>query len=276
MSEELFQLGDYSQRGLASAETALFAAWEALEKFHEDLVVVGGLAVHYHTKDAENPQFPATATLDVDFGISLGTDAGMAGTVQFDLSMLGYKPTDNGRMFREMEHGMLYIDFLTEHPPRESGTREVSGIVASVCPGINRALEVRKYVGIPGIDKHGDSKTYQVPICGMGPLLVLKLNAFAKRANAKKAKDAYDLLVAVSLYSEGPRAAIEAFHAEAVSGNPAFEVAVQTLKAHFTAIDQDGPLQAFQFRYGPSAPGDEGMRLKEDLVTIALALLDFE
>ncbi len=276
MREELFQLGDYSQRGLASAEAALFAAWDALEKFHENLVVVGGLAVHYHTKDATNPQFPATATLDVDFGISLGTDAGMAGTVQFDLSMLGYMPTDNGRMFREMEHGTLYIDFLTEHPPRESGTREVSGIVASVCPGINRALEVRKYVGIPGVDKFGDPKTYRVPICGIGPLLVLKLNAFAKRANAKKAKDAYDLLVAVSLYSEGPRAAIEAFHAEAVSGNPAFEVAVHTLKSHFTATDQDGPLQAFQFRYGPSAPGDEGMRLKEDLVTIALALLDFE
>ncbi len=276
MSEESFQLGDYSQRGLASAEVALFTAWEALEKFHEDLVVVGGLAVHYHTKDAKNPQFPATATLDVDFGISLGTDAGMAGTVQFDLSMLGYKSMDNGRMFREMEHGTLFIDFLTEHPPRQSGTREVSGIIASLCPGINRALEVRKFVGIQGIDKFGDPKTYRVPICGIGPLLVLKLNAFAKRANAKKAKDAYDLLVAVSLYSDGPAVAIEAFHLEGASGNPAFEVAVQTLKAHFTATDQDGPLQALLFRYGQNDPGDEGMRLKEDLVTIALVLLDFE
>jgi hypothetical protein len=40
MSEEPFQLGDYSQFGLAAAEAALFSAWEALEKFHEDLVVV--------------------------------------------------------------------------------------------------------------------------------------------------------------------------------------------------------------------------------------------
>lgn len=276
MSEEPFQLGDYSQDGLASAEAALFTAWEALEKFHDDLVVVGGLAVHYHTRDAKNPQLPATATLDVDFGISLGTDAGMAGTVQFDLSMLGYKATDNGRMFREMEHGTLFIDFLTEHPPRQSGTREVSGIVASVCPGINRALEVRKHVRIQGIDKSGDSKTYQVPICGMGPLLVLKLNAFAKRPGGKKSKDAYDLLVAVSSYSEGPAAAIGAFHSEAASGNPAFEIAVQTLRTHFTATDQDGPIQALLFRYGKNDPGDEGMRLKEDLVTIALALLDFE
>ena len=133
--------------------------------------MVGGLAVHYHTRDAKNPQFPATATLDVDFGICLGTDVGMAGTVQFDLSMLGYESMENGRMFREMEHGTLFIDFLTEHPPRQSGTREVSGIIASVCPGINRALEVRKFVGIQCIDKSGDSKIYQVLICGMGPLL---------------------------------------------------------------------------------------------------------
>ena len=276
MSQERFQLGDYSQDGLAAAEAALFTAWDALEKFHDDLVVVGGLAIHYHTRDVKNPQFPATATLDVDFGISLGTDAGMAGTVQFDLLMSGYEAAENGRMFREMEHGTLFIDFLTEHPPLQSGSREVSGIIASVCPGINRALAVRKHVGIQGINKQGDSKIHRVPICGIGPLLVLKLNAFAKRTNAKKAKDAYDLLVAVSSYSDGPAAAIEAFHAEAASGNPAFDVAVQTLKAHFTATNQDGPLQALLFRYGHNDPGDEGMRLKEDLVTIALALLDFE
>jgi len=276
MSEEPFQLGDYSQHGLAAAEAALFSAWEALEKFHEDLVVVGGLAVHYHTKDEKNFRFPATSTLDVDFGISLGTDAGLAGTVQFNLSMLGYQTVENGRMFREMEHGTLYIDFLTEHPPRQSGTREVSGISAEVCPGINRALALRKYISIQGIDKYGDPKTYRVPICGIGPLLVLKLNAFAKRPGGKKAKDAYDLLVAVSSYSEGPAAAIAAFHAEAASDNPAFETAAQTLKWHFTQPNLDGPIQASLFRYGQNDSGSEGMRLKEDLVTIAHALLDFE
>lgn len=276
MSDDPFQLGDYSPRGLATAEAALFTAWEALEKFHEDLVVIGGLAVHYHTKDTPHPQFPATATLDVDFGISLGADAGMAGTVQFDLAMLGYRATEEGRMFREMEQGRLYIDFLTEHPPRESGTREVSGITASVCPGINRALAVRRNVEIHGTDSSGSLKIYRVPICGMGPLLVLKLNAFAKRPGAKKAKDAYDLLVAVSSYSQGPAAAIAEFHTEAVSGNPAFEAAVRTLRNHFTANDQDGPLQALQFRYGRNDSGDEGRRLREDLVTIARALLDFK
>jgi len=276
MSEEPFQLKDYPQFGLAATEAALFSAWEALEKFHGDLVVVGGLAVLYHTRGDKNSRFPVTSTLDVDFGISLGTEGGLAGTVQFDLSMLGYQMMENGRMFREMEHGTLYIDFLTEHPPRQSGTYEVSGISAEVCPGINRALAVRKYVSIQGIDRYGDPQTYRVPICGIGPLLVLKLNAFAKRSSGKRAKDAYDLLVAVSSYSEGPVAAIEAFHAEALSDNPAFDAAVQILKSHFIQPDLDGPLQAAQFCYGQTDPGDEVMRLKEDLVTIAHALLGFE
>ena len=53
MSDELSQLGDYSRQGLAAAEAALFAAWEALEKFHEDLVVVW-LAVALELKEAED------------------------------------------------------------------------------------------------------------------------------------------------------------------------------------------------------------------------------
>ena len=63
MSEEPFQLGDYSQFGLAAAEAALFSAWGALEKFHEDLVVVGGLAVHYHTRDEKNSRFAFVARM---------------------------------------------------------------------------------------------------------------------------------------------------------------------------------------------------------------------
>lgn len=152
----------------------------------------------------------------------------------------------------------------------------MSGISAEVCPGINRALAVRKYVRIQGVDKYGDPKTYRVPICGIGPLLVLKLNAFAKRPGGKRAKDAYDVLVAVSSYSEGPAAAIEAFHAEAASDNTAFETAVQTLKSYFTATHLDGPTLAVRFRYGQNDAGGDGVRLKEDLVTIAHALLDYK
>jgi hypothetical protein len=41
---------DYPPRSLAGAEAALLTAWASLERFHDDLVLVGGLAVKYLTK----------------------------------------------------------------------------------------------------------------------------------------------------------------------------------------------------------------------------------
>jgi len=36
---------EYPPRSLAGAEAALLTAWASLERFHDDLVLVGGLAV---------------------------------------------------------------------------------------------------------------------------------------------------------------------------------------------------------------------------------------
>lgn len=275
MSDQPYHLGSYSLQGLALAERALFQAWDGLEKFHQDLVVVGGLAVYHHTKKTENQVFPATATLDVDMGISLGTDAGLAGTVHFDLLMLGYQSDDKGRLYQDSPEGRIYLDFLTEHPPSTSGTRNVSDIAASVCPGINRALATREKIPISGTDRLEDERTFQIPVCGIGALVVLKLNAFANRKNEKKAKDAFDILVAVSAYSNGAAAAVEAFHAERAAGNPAFEGAVETLANSFQEVDSEGPILAHQFCYGEAAAGSDDFRLRTNLVTIAKELLSF-
>lgn len=264
---------NYPADGLVNTEKALFEAWDSLEKFHADLVVVGGLAVHYHTRDRINPLYFGAPTLDVDFGISLGTDAGMKGTVQFDLLQAGYENVED-RMVKTLVNGeKLYIDFLTEHPPREQGTRNVSDIIASIFLGINRALEVREYVEIKGIDRFGDLQRFRIPICGIGPLLVLKLNAFAKRRNEKKEKDAYDILAAVSSYSGGAAAAIEAFKIEKEMNNPAMELALETLGRDFGHPDGDGPLLARRFRFGLAQETEGGLRLRTDLVGIAKELL---
>jgi hypothetical protein len=42
--------GSYPQRSLASAEAALLTAWPSLCRYHDDLVLVGGLAVYYLTR----------------------------------------------------------------------------------------------------------------------------------------------------------------------------------------------------------------------------------
>ena len=264
----------YPAHGIITTEAALLDAWQGLENYHGNLVLVGGLAVHYHTKDKAHPIYRATSTLDVDFGIHIATDGGMRGSVDWDLAMLGYRAEPaNGRMAKKLDHGNLYIDFLTEHPPHESGSRNVSDITASICPGINRALESRKIIEVEGTDRFGDACTFRIPICGIGPLLVLKLNAFAQRTSGKRAKDAYDILVAVSSYSEGAQAAITAFHDEATQSNSAYSGAVKTLETHFLSVDAHGPSKAQQFRYGHHAPGPEGEQLKADLVHIARTLL---
>ena len=273
MSDLEYGWQKYPADGLRTTENALFEAWDVLENFRSDLVVVGGLAVHYHTREQINPLYLGAPTLDVDFGISLGTDAGMKGTVQFDLLQAGYKSVGN-RMVKTLESGeKLYIDFLTEHPPSEQGARNISDITASICPGINRALEVREYAEISGMDRLGEPRRFRIPICGIGPLLVLKLNAFSKRQNEKKAKDAYDILAAVSSFSRGAAAAIEAFEIEKQANNPAMAVALATLARDFIHPAGPGPRLAHQFRFGSGQEVERGLRLQTDLVAIAQALL---
>jgi hypothetical protein len=62
--------GAYPQRSLVSAEAALLTVWPSLSRYHDDLVLVGGLAIHYLTRDVQG--LAGAITLDVDFGISLG------------------------------------------------------------------------------------------------------------------------------------------------------------------------------------------------------------
>ena len=273
MSDEHYGWQSYSRDGLVTSEKVLFEAWDSLERFRGDLVVVGGLAIHYHARGKVDPLYMGAPTLDVDFGISLGTDAGMKGTVQFALIQAGYEDFGN-RMGKRLENGdFLYIDFLTEHPPSEEGSRNISDITASICPGINRALEVREYVEISGIDRFGDERVFQIPICGIGPLLVLKLNAFAKRKNDKRGKDAYDILVVVTSYSGGVAAAVRSFLEEKQKGNPGMPVALETLVRDFAASGGAGPTLARRFRYGAGRDDENGLRLQADLVRVAQELL---
>ena len=70
----------YPQRSLLSAQAALFTVWPSLSRYHDDLVLVGGLAIHYLTRS--NIQgLPGAVTLDVDLGISLAASGGQYGTI---------------------------------------------------------------------------------------------------------------------------------------------------------------------------------------------------
>ena len=49
----------------------------------------------------------------------------------------------------------LYLDFLTEGPPSVTGARVVDDVIASVIPGVNRALASRRVVTVRGRDLYG-------------------------------------------------------------------------------------------------------------------------
>jgi len=264
---------EYPPRSLDAAEAALLTAWAALHRYHDDLVLVGGLAVKYLTKPGSG-MLPGPVTMDVDLGITLGAEGGQYGTIADDLVGQGFQREENGRFVRSFEAMSLYIDFLTEHPSAMRGTANVDGVAAGVFPGVDRAFATRRKVLVEGKDLFGVAQQASVPVAGIAALLVLKLNAFDDR---QQPKDAYDLLLATSRYVEGPQATIKAFQVEAAMGNRGYARAVAALRRHFWEPDQSGPVRCADFALrGLTAGGelrDRQRQITEQMVTIGRALL---
>jgi hypothetical protein len=234
---------DYPERSLAGAEAALLTAWASLSRYHNDLVLVGGLAVKYLTKPGAG-LLPGPVTMDVDLGVTLAAEGGQYGTIADDLTGQGFRRDEKGRYVRQFEAMPVFIDFLTEHPTATTGTAVVDGVPAGVFLGVDRALATRRRVSITGRDLFGAEQALQVPVSGIAPLLVLKLNAFDDR---QQPKDAYDILLCVSRFMEGPEVAIAAFHAEAMASNRGFARAEAGLRKHFIETSQSGPIRCASF-----------------------------
>ena len=259
---------EYPPRSLVSAEAALLTAWRSLERYHDDLALVGGLAIYYLTR-RDVADLPGAVTMDVDFGITLGISGGQYGTIRSDLAGLGFKAEEN-RLVRDFDGFALYLDFLTEAPPAQTGARMVDDVVASVVPGVNRALACSRSVTAQGRDLYGVEQRCTIRVADLGPLLVLKLNAFGGPTGRRHPKDAYDVLLAVTGFVDGPAAAIEAFRAEKSAGNTAIESALKALRTDFSEVGQDGPVRAAEFLGGDAARRD---RVRQDMVTVGRMLL---
>jgi hypothetical protein len=260
---------DYPAHSLPSAEAALLTAWRSLDRYHSDLVLIGGLAVHHLTRRTGSG-FPGTVTMDVDFGVMLGTSGGQYGTIQSDLGGLGFK-AEGSRLVRAFNGLNLYLDFLTEDPPAVTGARMVDDVVASVVPGINGALARNRRVTVRGRDLYGVEQECSVRIADIGPLLVLKLNAFGGPTGRRHPKDAYDVLLAVTGFVDGAAAAVAGFNREKGTKNSGLESALKTLRSDFFEIDQDGPVRAAEFLGGTA---DQRQRVRQDMVTVGRSLLD--
>lgn len=170
---------EYPARGLSAAESVLLTVWPTLARHRDDMVLVGGLAVHYLTRN-HTKEWPGTVTMDVDLGLSLAVDDDRYGSILDDMRGLGFHqdPEIANRLVKDVDGLKMYLDFMTDAGSKISGTTRVGDVVTSSVPGLNRALVERRMVEVKGRDFFGTEKHMEIPVCDVGPLLVLKLNAF--------------------------------------------------------------------------------------------------
>jgi len=243
--------GEYDPRAVAQTHPAFLTVWSALGGYHDDLVLLGGLVPLYICKHPTGrTALPRPATLDVDFGVSLGATAGQYGTLSTDLRAQGFLPSQKqrGRFEKEVGSFTLYVDFLVEDGDSPRGTRIVDDVPASVMPGVARALATARQIPIEGADLFGARQKVTARVCDAGAFLVLKLRAFLHR---QQGKDVFDLLYTMLHYDGGTQAAVESFAREAKAGNPAFADARAALENLFAGESSPAAVKAAHFVLGP-------------------------
>jgi hypothetical protein len=271
---------DYDFRKVALVESVLFTIWPNLEPWHDDLVLVGGLVPCFICGDTSTPRpLPRPVTLDADIGIALGASGGGMSSLQFALLDKGFQKTisPEGLIRYEKKIGdySVPVDFLTDAPPHTRGSATVDDIVASVLPGINRALATARSVKVAGADLAGNCQTATLRVCEIGPFLALKLRAFLYR---EQPKDAFDILYTLLHYDRGPTAAATAFAEEARAQNTACPDALLCLQRHFDSEASLGPSKAAQFFPGPVTRSESAdlrfqrLQIQQEMVNAARLL----
>ncbi|MBE7496850.1 MAG: hypothetical protein HS117_18060 [Verrucomicrobiaceae bacterium] len=265
----------YPPEGLDLARRTLITVWDSLAAYHDDLVLVGGLAVDLLTHPAAEGT-PGAVTMDVDLGVSLAAGEGMYGSITDTLAGHGFR-WEEGRFIRVIEGLKMYVDLLTDDGRSKRGTAMVdAGLGVSIMPGIERALLSRHAISVSGHSLVGGQRTVLVQTASVGPLLVLKLNAFGGPTGRKAPKDAHDVMHLLTNYAEGPSAAVAAFHAER-EVNRGMAGAVEALKTCFLSAEADGSLACAAFRLNNQHTkpelAAESLQIRQQCVTLAEALL---
>ena len=265
----------YPADAMDLAQRALLTTWDCLAAYRDELVLVGGLAIHHLTKQPVGG-VRGTVTTDVDFGISIGAGGDM-GSIQWTLSKQGFT-WEKGRFERKFDQGPLYIDLLTDDDRSEKGSAMVDdSLQVSLFPGISRALEQNRLISVSGKTLLGVEHTECIRVAEVGPMMVLKLNAFGGPVGRKAPKDVHDVLYLAMNYLEGTPKAIAAFHEEKNAGNRGMPHALHALRSYFSGPEAQGPMSCAAFRLNnrhldPQFE-EESMRIRQQCVTLAEALL---
>lgn len=263
----------YPADSLELPAQALLTIWDCLADYRDDLVLIGGLAIRHLTHPPKKGM-PGPVTLDVDFGISIGASGGSYAGMRDILSGHGFKWAEN-RFVREFDQMKLFIDLLTDDGKSDTGTVIVDdGLPVGIIPGISRALENNRLITITGKTLLGAQMSHKIKVAEVGPLLVLKINAFGGRAAPK---DAHDIHYLAFNYLDGTTKAIEAFKREQIPGNRGMKHALKCLGENFQNLDANGPLSCAAFRLNNQHLNPEfepeSLQIRQQCVTLAQALL---
>jgi len=268
----------YTQSDLQLPQQALLTAWDCLAAYQDDLVLVGGLAIKALTHPPAGAM-PGPVTLDVDFGIKIAASNGMYGSIRETLGGHGFEwDAEQKRFVREFETLNLYIDLLTDDGKGSMGTAIVDdSLPVATVPGIERALAKNRIVKISGRTLIGTESRQSICVAEVGPMLVLKLNAFGGPNGRKAPKDAHDILYLAMNYLDGTDQAINAFQDEKAAGNQAIPHAIYALSNYYSKPDSLGPMACAAFRMNNQHldPGleEESMQIRQQCVTLAQELL---
>jgi hypothetical protein len=245
----------YQTEHTTRAEAALLTVWAALGNLTDDLVLIGGLVPRYLCR--VRPGEVTAVTMDVDLGVALELSAGQYETTSRRLADHGFR-WHAQRFVKVVAGTELFLDLLTDKPSAEAPDSvtvdDVSGIAAVY--GVARALQVCRTVRVSGHDLQGACVAERVRICEVGPYLCLKLQAYAARAQGK---DVFDIVRVVRDYDGGVAEAIRAFQAER-DVNPAYAMAVDTLRARFGDERAKGPAQYANFCLPGTEPASADRR----------------
>ena len=151
------------------------------------------------------------------------------------------------------------------------------GLSVSIVPGIERALAKYRTIEISGRTLLGGHQSQFVKIADVGPMLVLKLNAFGGATGRKAPKDAHDIAYLGLNYLDGFSSMVGAFAEEKAAGNRGMASALQSLQNYFAHKDALGPIYCAAFRlnneHEMSANAEESLHIRQQCAALAHALM---
>ena len=272
---------DYDSITTARCERALVTLLGDLGPWRERIFLVGGLAPRYIVGQLPRgvPAHIGTTDVDLVIGLALGDDTPETyRTLEANLKRSGFRAENSFRWTRLVDGISVQVEFLCETTEVDAGRifkphgeSLGSGFGAFNVRGARLAASdfTEHEVVAERLDDGGLS-TIAVRVCGLLPYVVLKILAFQDR---HENKDAYDLVLCLLNFGDGPESAGTATANSPVASHSQVADALRLLGERFADADRDGPASYATFLALPD-DAEAAARLHRDAVAVVRKFLD--